>query len=183
TLKIDDLYGEPWTIRLEGIDTPESNQPYGLDATMVLRRKVINKVCQIEWKKQDRYQRTLGHVYVDGQYVNQKLVAEGWAWHYKKYSTDQRLADAETAARNAKLGLWKEPQQIAPWDWRNGVRIETAKPVDAPSIRSTDTEVYITKTGSQYHRGGCQYLSKSKIPIPLSRAQSAYDACSKCNPP
>ncbi len=183
TLKIDDLYGESWTIRLEGIDTPENDQPYGLDARMALRRKVINKVCHIEWTEQDRYQRTLGFVYVGKHSVNQELVEEGWAWHYKKYSTDERLAHAETAARTAKIGLWKEPQRVAPWDWRNGVRVETAKPVEAPSIRTTDTTVYITKTGSKYHRSGCRYLSKSQIPIPLSRARSAYDACSRCNPP
>ena len=46
------------------------------------------------------------------------------------------------------------------------------------------TTVYVTNTGSKYHRSGCQYLSKSKIPISLSDAKSeGYGACKKCHPP
>ena len=41
--------------------------------------------------------------------------------------------------------------------------------------------VYITNTGSKYHRSGCQYLRKSCIPISLDNAKSrGYTACSKC---
>ncbi len=44
--------------------------------------------------------------------------------------------------------------------------------------------VYITNTGSKYHVDGCQYLSKSKIPIKLSEAKArGYTPCSKCHPP
>ena len=32
-------------------------------------------------------------------------LAHGWAWHYKKFSDDDRLAAAEVAARNSKLGI------------------------------------------------------------------------------
>ena len=46
------------------------------------------------------------------------------------------------------------------------------------------TTVYITKTGSKYHRGWCQYLSSSKIAISLSDAKAhGYDPCSVCKPP
>jgi Zinc dependent phospholipase C len=37
---------------------------------------------------------------------------------------------------------------------------------------SGTTTVYITKTGSKYHRGSCSYLSQSKIAISLSQAKS-----------
>ena len=42
--------------------------------------------------------------------------------------------------------------------------------------------VYVTNSGSKYHRDGCRYLEKSKIPISLSDAQARYERCSKCNP-
>ncbi len=45
-----------------------------------------------------------------------------------------------------------------------------------------DPIVYITNTGSKYHREGCPYLSKSKIPISLSEAILNYEPCSQCNP-
>lgn len=43
--------------------------------------------------------------------------------------------------------------------------------------------VYITKTGSKYHRAGCRYLRSSKIAIDVDDAiAQGYDACSVCNP-
>lgn len=44
--------------------------------------------------------------------------------------------------------------------------------------------VYITETGSKYHRAVCSFLSDSKIPINLEEAkEQGYEPCSKCNPP
>lgn len=54
---------------------------------------------------------------------------------------------------------------------------------DSEYTESNETTVYVTKAGSKYHRDGCQYLSKSKIPISLSEARNKYTPCSKCNPP
>jgi beta-lactamase superfamily II metal-dependent hydrolase len=49
---------------------------------------------------------------------------------------------------------------------------------------SGSTIVYITATGSCYHRDGCRYLSKSKIPITLAKAKAeGYRPCSVCDPP
>lgn len=53
---------------------------------------------------------------------------------------------------------------------------------DDHTDRSSRT-VYITQTGSKYHRDGCRYLSRSQIPIDLDDAiAQGYDACSVCNP-
>ena len=44
--------------------------------------------------------------------------------------------------------------------------------------------VYITNTGTKYHRDNCEYLKNSKISISLDDAIAAgYSPCSKCNPP
>lgn len=45
--------------------------------------------------------------------------------------------------------------------------------------------VYITKTGTKYHRGGCQYVAGKicKIPIDKGLAISCgFEPCSVCNP-
>lgn len=43
--------------------------------------------------------------------------------------------------------------------------------------------VYITKTGSKYHRDGCRYLRQSQIAIEKDKAVSqGYSPCSVCNP-
>jgi methylphosphotriester-DNA--protein-cysteine methyltransferase len=44
--------------------------------------------------------------------------------------------------------------------------------------------VHITRTGEKYHSAGCQYLSRSDIPIGLSGAKTqGYTPCSRCGPP
>ncbi len=43
--------------------------------------------------------------------------------------------------------------------------------------------VYITATGSKYHRSGCSYLRKSSYAINVYDAQAkGYTPCSRCNP-
>lgn len=65
----------------------------------------------------------------------------------------------------------------------------TPEPVQEESIEEqapvtqNDVVVYVTRTGSKYHRYGCSYL-KSCIKTTLSSAKSSgYSACSRCNPP
>ena len=50
-------------------------------------------------------------------------------------------------------------------------------------ITPTADIVYITNTGSKYHRSGCRYLSESKIGIERAKAiREGYTACSVCKP-
>jgi competence protein ComEC len=66
----------------------------------------------------------------------------------------------------------------------------TIKPTAKPAVKATPRPtnkvftVYITKTGEKYHKGGCRYLSKSKIAINLRDAISqGYTPCKVCKPP
>jgi hypothetical protein len=49
-------------------------------------------------------------------------------------------------------------------------------------VEKKDTIVYVTETGTKYHRAGCRYLWHSKIPMKLSEAKKHYSPCSVCNP-
>lgn len=52
------------------------------------------------------------------------------------------------------------------------------------SLVSGNTPVYVTRTGSKYHRDGCSSLSKSKIEITLKEAiEQGYEPCKRCKPP
>lgn len=42
--------------------------------------------------------------------------------------------------------------------------------------------VYVTATGSKFHRGGCRYLRRSSYPMSYSQASSSYSPCSVCSP-
>ena len=112
-------------IRLTGIDAPEKAQPFGQRSKENLSNWVFGKDVEIETGKIDRYGRSLGRVRVGGVDANLEQVRAGFAWHYKKYELEQSAEDgeayarAETAARAARVGLWRDASQVAPWDWRS----------------------------------------------------------------
>jgi len=59
-----------------------------------------------------------------------------------------------------------------------------SEPSTVPSVEAkVDSIVYVTRTGSKYHRAGCTSLSKSQIPMTLSEAVKRYAPCSICKPP
>ena len=44
--------------------------------------------------------------------------------------------------------------------------------------------VYVTKTGTKYHKDGCSSLRSSKIEITLGEAvKKGYEPCQVCKPP
>jgi hypothetical protein len=46
------------------------------------------------------------------------------------------------------------------------------------------TTVYITDTGTKYHRSGCRYLKESQHAISLADAKAqGYEPCKVCDPP
>ena len=59
----------------------------------------------------------------------------------------------------------------------------TAAETQAPVIDTGSDNVFITNTGSKYHRDGCRYLDESKIGISKADAiAQGYDACKVCDP-
>ena len=105
-------------VRLDAVDAPELSQPYGQASKKALGDKIFGKTVTVITKKHDRYGRTIGHVLIDKRDVNLELLEVGAVWHYTAYDRNKRLREAEASARAAKKGLWKDPNPMAPWDWR-----------------------------------------------------------------
>ncbi len=105
-------------IRLDGIDCPEKNQPFGKDATQYLTDQISGKSLRVTGTKKDRDGRLIGTVFVAQKNVNQLLVHNGLAWHFTQYSKDSTLANLERDARRRRVGLWADAQPVAPWEWR-----------------------------------------------------------------
>ncbi|GIZ51097.1 thermonuclease family protein [Noviherbaspirillum aridicola] len=115
---------QQYKIRLAGIDAPERRQAFGERARQHLSELAFGQTVQVEWNKADRYGRVIGKVRVSGRDVNLDMVGAGMAWHYKAYATEQSPRDqntygaAESAARRAKRGLWRDADPLAPWEFR-----------------------------------------------------------------
>jgi endonuclease YncB( thermonuclease family) len=129
TLTVLDKSNRQHKIRLVGIDAPEHAQPFGTVSRQNLAHLVFGKTVAVEWHKQDRYQRVLGKVLLNGQDVNLKQIKAGLAWHYKQYDKDLRRADkqlyaeAQKAASLKGIGLWRDAAPVAPWDFRRNKSI------------------------------------------------------------
>jgi len=112
-------------IRLAAIDCPEKGQPYGQAARKFTAKLVAGKIVKVWPTDTDRYGRTVAFVFVGSTDLNKELLKAGLAWHYKRYSRDPELAKLEFEARAQKVGLWKEPDPVAPWEWRRNKRIKS----------------------------------------------------------
>lgn len=113
--------GRAEKIRLAGIDCPEKKQAFGQAAKRFTLDLAAQKFVTIKVETTDRYGRTVGEVILpDGRSLNRELVRSGYAWWYRKYSSDASLGSLESEARAARRGLWAEPNPVPPWDWRNG---------------------------------------------------------------
>ena len=111
-------------IRLSGIDAPEKNQAFGQRSKESLSDLVFAKTVDVETDKVDRYGRRVGKIWVNGIDANLEQIKRGMAWHYKQYAREQskedqrEYAEAEDEAREAKRGLWKDVEPVAPWEFR-----------------------------------------------------------------
>lgn len=115
--------GATVTVRLFGVDAPESNQPYGRAATRTARGYVQGRAVRVVPRETGRYGRTIARIRIGGRSLAELLVRDGFAWHYDRYAPNATaLARLERQARNADRGLWAASDPVPPWNWRDGVR-------------------------------------------------------------
>ena len=107
-------------IRFHAIDAPESGQPHGKAAKAALSDLIYGKAVEVEPYQQDRYDRLVARVWLDGMDVNAEMLRTGNAWTYRRYADDPAYCTYEQAARDLGHGLWRLPvnQRVAPWEWR-----------------------------------------------------------------
>lgn len=128
TVEIRSSTGRMVDVRISGIDAPESNQPYGAEATRAARRYVGGKTVRVRVQDVDRYGRAVANVEIQGGTLGQLLVRDGLAWWYRRYAPNNaELERLEQQARNAKRGLWAQANPTPPWDWRNGERASSTR--------------------------------------------------------
>jgi micrococcal nuclease len=114
--------GRDETVRLLGINTPETVDPrravecFGKEASTRMKEIASGKIVRLEYDDsqdlRDAYGRLLAYVYLeDGQMLNRKMVAEGYAYEYTyltPYRYQREFRDLQRLAQSAKRGLWAE---------------------------------------------------------------------------
>jgi micrococcal nuclease len=117
TVTID---GVDEVVKLIGINTPElsNSDRNGLcmtnEAMKRLRKLVLQQSVKIETDRtqgtRDAYGRVLAYIYLkDGQMVNRKMIAEGYAYEYTyllPYKHQKDFKNVQNIAKASSRGLW-----------------------------------------------------------------------------
>jgi micrococcal nuclease len=119
TLIIAQSDGRSDTVRLIGINTPETGECFADEATDVLATLTppgSQIGMTIDISERDQFDRLLRYVWVGQMSVNEELVRRGAAIA-GRYPPDTAMADrlesAESAARTAKRGFWSPGACVA----------------------------------------------------------------------
>ena len=126
------------TLRLHGVDTPESAQPFGGKATRRARQLLQDETVQVSVEDIGRYGRPVASVEVEGADLGAMLIRGGYGWHYRQYAPDaSEYARLQRQARNAGRGLWSRPHPVPPWEWRDR---SSGQPSDDKDCSDFDTQ-------------------------------------------
>lgn len=153
TFKVD-INGTIETVRLIGVDTPETVDPrksvecFGIEASNRAKELLTNKKVRLESDPTsgDRgiYGRLLRYVWLeDGTFFNKKMILDGYASEYTyntQYKYQTEFKQAETDARNNKRGLWAD-----------GVCVEDNQITNPPTTQSTDKYYTSSHYSAKYY--------------------------------
>lgn len=114
------------TVRLIGVDAPETDAYWGERATAYLAARAAGKevVLRLEpLETRDRYGRLLAYLYAsESENLNQSLVRDGQAYADRRFDHTYRaqFEQTEAEARKRRRGLWKDvrDEQQPPWRQR-----------------------------------------------------------------
>ncbi|MFW5886455.1 MAG: thermonuclease family protein [Bacteroidota bacterium] len=118
---VEMIDGTKEKVTFYGIDAPELDQEYGKAAKNYLK-KYLYTMVDLEYKNRNTDAEMMAIVYYLDQEeskvnLNYEVVENGLAWK-NKYTDDNQLDRIEKKARRKKIGLWKNPRAIEPWEWK-----------------------------------------------------------------
>jgi len=202
--------GELRRFEVLGADTPEwrAKDPEpsagGVIARMYLTRLLLHervRVFEPEPGAVDQVGRRRGYLFrmPDGLSVDLEIVRQG----YGKVSTraeepfEAALRWYEVRAKELGRGVWGEPdgdllpelfETDTPTEGLPDSEPEPAEVVDAPVPDEPEPEpggdrwVWITRSGSKYHRDGCRHLKDSRSRVERDGLDPSLSPCQTCRP-
>lgn len=114
-----DMNGTDETVRMIGVDTPETHKPnspvqcYGPAASAYTKNLIGSQKVRLEAdpanQNRDRYDRLLRYVYLpDGQLVAKNIIENGYGFAYTQFPFTKKdeFIKAEEQAKATNKGLW-----------------------------------------------------------------------------
>lgn len=188
TIVVEHSSRELYTIRLIGVDTPETKHPnkpveeLGAEATAFITELLDGEQVYLEPDQgdqidADRYGRYLAHVWRvrDGYYINLAIISWGYSYAYTKYPFREERMELFRAyaddARENNLGLWA---------------LKAADTSTSTTSAGSDILVYHVGEGKRYHRATCHHVSGKSGVTEHTLAEAkrlGYTPCKVCDPP
>jgi len=111
---------QPLRVSLHGIDCPDRNQAYSVEAKQFTFDLVTGKKVTVVVITQEQQGRIYAEVVLpDERILNRELIMSGLAWWHREQAPEDRELEAmENAARESKKGLWVDPDPTPPWKFR-----------------------------------------------------------------
>lgn len=157
--------GREETVRMIGVDTPETVHPskpvqcFGAEASARTKSWLAGRSVTLDpdpsQGERDKYGRLLAYVWrEDGLFVNQALISEGFAFEYTynlPYRYQTEFQAAETLAREGKKGLWADDACAESFKAGGG-----ASSFVSPNPNDKDCSDFATQTEAQtyFEAGG-----------------------------
>lgn len=180
TIKIN-YYGQETSVRLIGINTPETVDPrknvecFGKEASNFLTNKLTGKTIQLEvdpsQTDRDKYNRLLRYVYLDNEDIGLTIIQKGYGYEYTyniPYAKQSEYKAAEKQAESTGQGLWATNACATSSTSTNQ---QSTTPQAAPQSQSTSKDSStcsikgnINNSGEHiYHLPGQKYYNSTKI--------------------
>jgi micrococcal nuclease len=172
TIDVKTASGASDTIRLIGVNSPESDECFSEEAALILQTLIpvgTDLAATVDTSDRDQFDRLLRYLWVGGLSINEELVRRGAALA-REYPPDiaiaSRLNAAQDEAKAAELGLWAlnacgpsagtqiavvEIEADAPGDDNNDLNSESVLVRNAGSL-GVDMTGWVLKDESSSHR-------------------------------
>ncbi|OCA83722.1 thermonuclease family protein [Pseudobacillus wudalianchiensis] len=163
--------GKKERVRMTLVDTPETKhprlgvQPFGPEASAFTKKLLTGQDVALEMdvQERDRYGRVLAYVWLDGQLVNEQLIAKGLARvaifpPNTKYV--DRFEQVQQKAREQRLGIWSVEDYVTDrgYNAEPSKKEESASPAGDCQIKGN-----ISSSGERiYHVPGNQSYEITK---------------------
>lgn len=180
-----EINGKSKTIRLIGIDSPETVDPrkpiqcYGKEASDKAKELLTGKNVALEADptqgEKDKYNRLLRYVYLEnGMSINELMISEGYAHEYTyqsnpyKYQAD--YIKAEQSARENQKGLWADNVCVTPTP-----KIQIINTINPTVVYIQPTQQPVTQSNSSDYSCNC-----SKNCDAMASCEEAYFQLNQC---
>ncbi|MDQ7821386.1 MAG: thermonuclease family protein [Candidatus Eremiobacteraeota bacterium] len=104
-------------VRLSCVMSPVAGQPFAEEAQKFLKDLILDKTVEVSVSWMDHDSRQVSKLTIEGKNAGVLLAGAGMAWYDRRHGEDGAIAQAQAEAKSRGIGLWSEPDPVAPWEF------------------------------------------------------------------